>query len=58
MMIVPESGKFRYNRLPMGMCALGDILQAKIDKLIGDIKGVKIYIGDFLFLARITLKIT
>ena len=24
--IVTESGKFRYNRLPMGMCTPGDIL--------------------------------
>ena len=27
----------------MGMCALGDILQDKVDKLIGDIKGIKKY---------------
>ena len=39
--IVTGFGKFRYNRLPMGMCASGDILQAKIDKLLGDIKDVK-----------------
>ena len=35
--IVTEFGKLRYNRLPMGMCASGDIFQAKIDKLLGDI---------------------
>ena len=28
--IVPEFGKFRYNHLPMGMCASGDIFQSKI----------------------------
>ena len=39
--IVSEFGKFRYNRLPMGMCASGDIFQAKVDKLLGDTKGVK-----------------
>ena len=42
--IVTEIGKFRYNCLPMGMCALGDILQTKVDKILGDIEGVKMYI--------------
>ena len=36
--IVTEFGKFRYNRLPMGMCASGDIFQDKVYKLLGDIK--------------------
>ena len=45
-------GKFRYNRIPMGMCALGDILQDKVDELLGDIKGVKTYIGNLLVLIR------
>ena len=49
-MIVTEFGKFRYNRLPMGMCASGDIFQAKVDELIGNIEGVKMYINDILIL--------
>ena len=36
----------------MGMCATGDILQAKLDKLLGDIKRVKTYIGDILVLNK------
>ena len=36
-MIVTEFGKFRYNRLPMGICASGEIFQSKVDKLLGDI---------------------
>ena len=44
--IVTEFGRFRYNCLPMGMCASGDIFQAKLDKLVGDIEGVKTYIND------------
>ena len=39
--IVTEFGTFRYNSLHMGMCSLGCIFQAKLDKLFGDIKGVK-----------------
>ena len=35
--IVTEFGKFIYNRLPMGMCASGDIFQAKVDELLSDI---------------------
>ena len=50
--IVTEFGKFSYNRLPMCMCALGDIFQSKVDKLLGYIKGVKIYIDDIIVLSK------
>ena len=50
--IVTEFGKFRYNRLYMGMCASGDIFQAKVDKLLGDIEGVRTYIDDILVLRK------
>ena len=46
--IATEFGKFIYNRLPVGMCALGDLFHAKVYKLLGDIKGVKTYIDDIL----------
>ena len=36
----------------MGMCASGDIFQAKVYKLLGDIKGIKTYIGDILISSR------
>ena len=36
----------------MGMCASGNIFQSKLDKIIGDIKGVKIYIDDILILSK------
>ena len=36
--IVTEFGKFRYNCLPMGMSTSGDIFQANVDELLGDIK--------------------
>ena len=36
-MIATEFSKFRYNRLPMGMCDLGDLFQAKVAKLLVDI---------------------
>ena len=48
--IVTEFGKFRYNHLPLGMCASGDIFQAKADNLPGDVKGVKSYIVDIIVL--------
>ena len=50
--IVAEFCKFRYNRLPMGMCASGDIFQANVDKLLGDIEDVKTYIDDILVLGK------
>ena len=51
-MIVTEFGKFRYNCLPMGMCASGDIFQAKVGKLLGDIKVIKKYINDIIVLSK------
>ena len=50
--IVTKFGKFRYSRLPMGMCASMDIFQAKVNKLLGDIEGVKTYIDDILILSK------
>ena len=50
--IVTEFGKFRYNKLPMGMCISGDIFQAKVNELLGDIDGVKAYIDDILVLNK------
>ena len=47
-----EFGKFGYNILPMGMCASGDIFQAKVDEILGDIEGFKMYIDDILVLGK------
>ena len=52
MRIVTEFGKFRYNILSMGMCASGDIYQAKVNDLLGDIKVVKTYIDGLLVLNK------
>ena len=51
-MIVTGFGKFRYNHLPMGMCASVDIFQDKVDRLLGGIKGVKTYIDPILVLSK------
>ena len=56
--MVTKFGIFRYNRFPMGMCDSGDIFQAKLDKLLGDIEDVKTYIYDILVLSKYCLKIT
>ena len=50
--IVTEFGKFRSNRHPMGVCSSGDIFQAKLDKILGDIMGIKTYIKDILLLFK------
>ena len=50
--IVTEFGKFRYNHLPMGMCASGDILKATVVYLHGDIEGVKMYINDIIVVSK------
>ena len=50
--IVHKFGKFWYNYLPTGMCALVDISQAKVDDLLGDIKGIKTYIDNIIILGK------
>ena len=50
--IITEFGEFIYICIPMGMCDLGDIIQAKVDNLLGDIEGVKTYIDDILVLGK------
>ena len=53
MAIVTEFGKFRYNHIPMVMCASGVISKSKVDQLLGDIEGIKIYINDILVLRKV-----
>ena len=36
----------------MGMCTFGDIFQAKVDKILGDIEGVKKHIDDVPILSK------
>ena len=54
MKIVNKFRTFRYNHLPMRMCASGDIFQAKVDELPGYIRGIKSYIDDILFQIKIS----
>ena len=54
--IVTEFGNYRYNVLPTGMCVSGDIFQAKVNELLGDIEGVKAYIDYILVLKNETFK--
>ena len=50
--IVTEFDKFKYNFLPMGVCASGNIFQAKVDELLDDIEGFKTYINYLLVLGK------
>jgi Reverse transcriptase (RNA-dependent DNA polymerase). len=50
--IITEFGKLRYDVLSMGMCCSGDVFQAKVDQLLGDIEGVKTYIDDILVISK------
>ena len=54
--IITKFGKFIYNCIPMVMCPSGYIFQAKLDKLLGDIKEVKTYIDDILVLRKESLR--
>ena len=50
--IITKFGKFRYNRVPMGLCASGEIFQAKSEKILVDIKGVKTYINNIIVIVK------
>ena len=52
MTIVNEFWKFRYNSIPMRMCASDDILQDIVDNILGDIEGIKTYINGILVLSK------
>ena len=52
MIMITEFGKFKYDCLPMGMCASVDIFQDKIDQIISDIKGVKTYTNNRIVLIK------
>ena len=50
--IVTAFGKFQYTVLLIEMVTSGDIFQAKVKELLGDIKGVKAYIDNILVLNK------
>ena len=50
--IVNEFGKFICNSLPMVMLATGDIFQAKLNKIIGNIEAIKTYLDSILVLIK------
>ena len=50
--IITAFGEFRYNRVPPGLYASGDIFQSKVDDIFGNIEGVNIYINDILVLDK------
>lgn len=45
-------GKYRYRRLPFGLCNAPDIFQEAMEKVIGDCEGVLIYLDDILIYGR------
>ena len=50
--IITEFVKFRYNKVPMRLCASGDIFQAKVEELLSDIKGAKTYMNVIMLLVK------
>ena len=50
--IVTEFGNCRYNRVSMGIYASSEKIKAKVDELLGDIKGVNKYFDNILVLGK------
>ena len=50
--IVTKFAIFRYNRLLIGMCTSGDIIQSKVDVITGNIECVETYIDDIVVLIK------
>ena len=53
--IVTELRKFRYNRVPMGLCAYSDIFQARVNNILSDIKGLNTYTNNIIVLGKWSL---
>ena len=45
-------GKFKYKKLPMGIAAAPDIFQEIMNKLIGDLEHVTVYIDGILIIQK------
>eukprot|EP00957_Ditylum_brightwellii_P142059 10823171-Ditylum_brightwellii.AAC.1 len=50
--IVLPWGKYKYLKLPMGLCNSPDIFQEKITKMFADIKDAHVYIDDLLLITN------
>ena len=55
-MIVLPWGKYKYQRLPMGLCNSPDIFQEKMSTLMQDLEYVRAYIDDLLVITTSTLE--
>ena len=53
--IVTDFGKFRYNRVPIGLRNSDDIFQAKVDQLLSETEQVNNYIKDIIVLGKFSL---
>ena len=51
--IVLPWGKYKYQKLPMGLCNSPDIFQEKMFKLMADLEYVRAYIDDLLVLSML-----
>ncbi|KAG6611434.1 Pol Polyprotein [Phytophthora cinnamomi] len=45
-------GKFRYKRLPMGICTAPDEYQASMERILGDLNFVVVYLDDILVFSQ------
>ncbi|GBL84994.1 Retrovirus-related Pol polyprotein from transposon 17.6 [Araneus ventricosus] len=45
-------GRYKFNRLPFGICSAPEVFQKKNQKLFGDIKGVEIYFDDLIIAGK------
>ena len=50
--IVTKFGKLRHNCLPMGIQMPLDTFQYKVNKLLSDIEGVKVYINNIIVFSK------
>ena len=50
--IVTKWGKYKYERLPMGLCNSPDIFQEKMSELFIGLDTVRVYIDDLLHVTK------
>ena len=50
--VVNQWGKYKYQRLPMGLCNSPDIFQENTSEILVDLDTVRVYIDDLLHVKK------
>lgn len=56
LVIITPFGRYRYLRMPFGICSATEVFQQSFEHIFGDIEGVEIYVDDLRIAAETQIK--